>query len=306
MPIIFNAAVERIKNRIGQSLILKNRSVQFAVRVFKEMGDDDASHMAASVSYFALLSLFPLILGISAIIGWIVDSPARQQEVIKFVTDYIPGSEEFVSESVVNIVEHRGTFGLISVLGLLWAASAVFGSVTRAVNRAWKIRVKQPFYKEKPRQILMALAVAVLFLLSISITSIFQWAETIEIGNRTIDEIVGGSGVSILLKVPAFIVTLLIFLAVYKFAPYTKTYWEDVWPGALIGSVLFEIAKNIFVWYLENFGNYDQLYGNIASVVVLMFWAYVSAYILIIGAEVSSLLAVKRNGEKNAAASGSV
>lgn len=300
MAIIFKSALERSKNFVTQSAVFKSRGAQFAVRLFKEMGADDASHMAASVSYFALLSLFPLILGISAIVGWIADSPARQQEVVEFVADYIPGSQEFVSESVDSIVEHRGAAGLISVLGLLWSASAVFGSVTRAVNRAWKIRRKQPFYKEKPRQILMALAIAVLFLISISITSIFQWAGTIETGGRTIDDLVGGSGVSIILKLPAFIVTFLIFVAVYKFAPYTKTYWEDVWPGALVGSVLFEVAKNLFVWYLENFGNYDQLYGNIASVVVLMFWAYVSAYILIVGAEVSSLLAAQRKEREKA------
>jgi len=250
--------------------------------------------MAASVSYFALLSLFPLILGVSSIVGWVADSVSRQQQVINFVAENIPGSRDFVRESVDSLVQHRGALGIISVAGLIWAASAVFGSITRAVNRAWKIHKKVPFYKEKPRQIVMALALAVLFVISISITSIFQWAGAIEIGNKSVDDMVGGSGISLILKLTVFIVTFLLFLLVYKLTPYTKTYWKDVWPGALVAALLFEVAKNLFVWYLDNFGQYNQLYGNIASVVVLMFWAYVSAYILIIGAEVSSIFASQR------------
>ena len=305
MAIAFKSTLERSKNFVAKSAIFKNRVVQFTIKIAKELEDDDASHMAASVSYFALLSLFPLILGVSSIVGWIADSAPQQQQVIDFVAGYIPGSEEFVRESVDSLVKYRGTIGLISVIGLLWAASAVFGSITRAVNRAWKIRKRGPFYKEKPRQILMALGLTVLFALSIAITSIFQWAGAIEVGNRTIDDMLGGNGVTVILKLPALIVTLLIFLAIYKFIPYTKTYWDDVWPGALVGALLFEVAKNLFVWYLDNFGNYDQLYGNIASVVVLMLWAYVSAYILIIGAEVSSLLSAHRK-QRDASSAGKI
>ena len=305
MAIAFKSTLERSKNFVAKSAIFKNRVVQFTIKIAKELEDDDASHMAASVSYFALLSLFPLILGVSSIVGWIADSAPQQQQVIDFVAGYIPGSEEFVRESVDSLVKYRGTIGLISVIGLLWAASTVFGSITRAVNRAWKIRKRGPFYKEKPRQILMALGLTVLFALSIAITSIFQWAGAIEVGNRTIDDMLGGNGVTVILKLPALIVTLLIFLAIYKFIPYTKTYWDDVSPGALVGALLFEVAKNLFVWYLDNFGNYDQLYGNIASVVVLMLWAYVSAYILIIGAEVSSLLSAHRK-QRDASSAGKI
>lgn len=83
-------------------------------------------------------------------------------------------------------------------------------------------------------------------------------------------------------------ITLAIFLALYKFLPNCKTYWRYIWPGALMAAVLFLVAQNLFLWYLKNFAAYDEICGPVTSVIVLLFWAYVSAFILIIGAEISS------------------
>ena len=83
-------------------------------------------------------------------------------------------------------------------------------------------------------------------------------------------------------------ITFLIFLMVYRFVPNTKTYWRYVWPGALVAAVLFEVAKSLFVWYLDNLAIYNQVYGSLTSVIVLLLWIYVSSLILILGAELSS------------------
>ena len=104
------------------------------------MSDDDATHMAASVSYYAVLSLFPLVLGLSAIVGMVAQSPDRQEDVIDFIVDYLPGSEAFVRESLDGVIRFRATLGVASLLSLLWTGSAVFGSITRAVNRAWDVQ----------------------------------------------------------------------------------------------------------------------------------------------------------------------
>ena len=75
---------------------------------------------------------------------------------------------------------------------------------------------------------------------------------------------------------------------VNHFAPNCKTYWRYVWPGALIAAILFEVAKGIFIWYLDNLATYDQVYGSVTSVMSLLLWMWVSALILIMGAEISS------------------
>ncbi len=285
---IVGQGVDRLKRDLSATRLGKTTPVRLATAVVQEMGDDDATHMAASVSYYAILSLFPLVLGLSAVVGVVANSPERQEEIIEFIIEYLPGSEAFVRESVEGVVKLRAAFGIGSVLSLLWTGSAVFGSITRAVNRAWDVHKDLPFYKNKPRQIAMALGISLLFLLSVGITTVFQWATSIDTGDGSLSSLLGGGVVSGLLKMPALLVSFAIFAMVYKVLPNTKTYWKYIWVGAIVAAVLFEGGKNLFLWYLEHFAQYDQLYGNIASVIVLMVWTYLSALILILGAEIAS------------------
>ncbi len=285
---VSGAGASKLKEQLPKTRLGSSTLVQLITRVIRELGDDDATHMAASVSYYAILSLFPLILGLSAIIGIVADSPERQEEIIDFIVDFLPGSEDFVRDSVQGVVRFRSSLGILAVFGLLWTASAVFGAITRAVNRAWDIQDNRPFYKSKPRQIGMALSLGVVFVFSVAITGFFQWATTIEIGDRNVSDILGGSAVTIVLKIPAFIISFGMYLLLYKFLPITKVYWRDVWLGAIVAGALFEIGKNLFLWYLEHYAQYDQTYGNVASIIILMVWVYATAFILILGAEISS------------------
>ena len=93
---------------------------------------------------------------------------------------------------------------------------------------------------------------------------------------------------SLALRVAPFLINMGIFLLLYYFAPNCRTYWRYVWPGALIAAILFEVAKGIFIWYLDNLATYDQVYGSVTSVMSLLLWMWVSALILILGAEISS------------------
>ena len=287
---------DRLKRDLAKTRLGASAPLRLVVRVVQELSDDDATHMAASVSYYAVLSLFPLVLGLSAIVGMVAQSPDRQEDVIEFIVDYLPGSEAFVRESLDGVIRFRATLGVVSLLSLLWTGSAVFGSITRAVNRAWDVQRALPFYKNKPRQLVMAGGITVLFAFSLGITSVFQWATSIELGGSNLEDLVGGAIVAGILKIPAFLISLAIFASIYKVLPNTKTYWRYIWPGALVAGLLFEGGKNLFLWYLENFAEYDQLYGNITSVIVLMVWAYLSAFILILGAEISSEYGRMRRG----------
>ena len=282
-------ALDRARTRVASTPAARSWPAQLAVRIIRELNRNDATHMAASISYYSILSLFPIILGVSALVGLVASSPDRQKQILDFVTGYIPGSEEFVRNSINSLVNHRGAVGVLSIIGLLWTGSAVFGSITRAVNRAWNVERNPPFYKNRPRQLAMGFGIALLFAFSIGVTSVLRWATSIKVGGRPVSDALGGDFVAVLLQAPAFLITLLIFLAIYKFIPNVRTFWRDIWPGAVIAAAMFEIAKNLFLWYLKTFGQYyDQLYGNIASVVVLMLWTYISALILIVGATIAS------------------
>ena len=86
-------------------------------------------------------------------------------------------------------------------------------------------------------------------------------------------------------RVVAFLLIMAVFLLLYKSVPNTKTYWRYVWPGAFLAAVFFEMARTLLVLYIENYANYQLIYGSIASIIVLLVWIYYSAFIMILGAE---------------------
>lgn len=98
-------------------------------------------------------------MGLLALGGFVLGSAeSLQEQFLDFIADYVPGSADFVTDNVETVVRYSTPLGIASVVGLFWMASAVFGAITRAVNRAWGVRRDRPFYLSKARQMTMALS----------------------------------------------------------------------------------------------------------------------------------------------------
>ena len=302
MQISFPTKVKRIiamiTHWVGNSSIVDNTVVALGWRVFKELGDDDAAHLSAGVAYYSVFSVFPLLLGLLAISGTVFTSITLQEQFLDYVTESMPGSKEFVSENIEELVRFRGALGIGAILGLLWSGSSAFGAMSRAINRAWDVDKDRPFYVAKTLHIIIALGVGILFLLSsfasVAIELLLNYSRDIGFpGHEYFLDL--GLG-NLMLKSVPWSITLAVFLLLYRFVPNCKTYWRYVWTGAVVAAILFEASKGIFMWYLVNVANYELIYGSVASMMVLLFWAYVSAFILILGAEISSEYGRMRNG----------
>ena len=277
--------------------------MRLIVRTLREMSDDDATHMAAGVAYYTLFSLFPLLLGLIAVLSLFLEPQDIQSRLTGFSSDYLPASEQLIGSNLDAVISARGALGVFAVLGLLWSGSAIFGAVSRAVNRAWDVHVDRPFFISKPRQLGMALGIGVLFLGSLGIVALARAADsltdlTVSRLGVTVDWLMP---VVILLRGSSFGLTVVMFLLIYKFMPNTKTYWRYIWPGALVAAVLFELSKNLFVVYLGRFASFESVYGTLAPVIVLLLWAYLGSLILIFGAELSSEYGRLRQGVRRGA-----
>ena len=272
------------------SPVCRNKTLVLTARVAKGMQQIESTHLAAGVAYYALLSLFPLLLGLLALGGILLSSEGTYQGLLSFVTENLPGSKAFVEQNVGEVVEFRGVVGVGAILGFLWTASIGFGAVARSVNRAWGIRVNRPFYVAKPLHILMALAVGALFLISTSATSVIEVITDPErdFGIPAQEFFLQLGLGHLALRMVPWGINVFIFLMIYRFAPNCKTYWRYIWPGAVVAAVLLEVSKGLFLWYLDNLAIYNQVYGSVTSVIVLLFWIYVSALILILGAEIGA------------------
>ena len=270
--------------------------IHLAYRTVLEMGADDATHMAAGLAYYAVLSLFPLVVGMISLLSLILRSGEVETQILGFFHEYLPGSEELLVSNIADGDNIRGVLGIISFLGLFWSASLLFGAISRSVNRAWDIHKDRPFYIDKVRHIAMALSVAPLFLMSMGTTTALQLVGTVDAPVVGQVELLENDGIKVVTRVVPFLFTLSIFMLIYKFTPNTETYWRFVWPGAILAAVLFEVSKSVFVFYLDNFANYERVYGSLASVIILLAWTYFSGLILIMGAEFSSEYERMRSG----------
>ena len=280
--------IVRYRTRTFVNKLRRVTALRLIARTVQEMSDDDATHMAAAISYYALISLFPLILGFIAVASFVIDDASTQQQITEWVASFLPGSEEFVNQQIEQVLTLRSTIGAFAIVSLLWSGSAVFGGITRSINRAWDVHQDRPLHISKARQLLMALLTGFLFLLSTTITTFLRAYERFASEDFPYASMFLDTNSVAILQVSSFALIFVVFLMLYKYVPNTKTYWQYIWVGALVAAVLFEITKNLFIVYLNRFANFENVYGTLTPVIALMFWAYLSGLILILGAELSS------------------
>ena len=290
--------IGRIKRWGSRTLVrlLRYPPLALVYRTVRELNDDDATHMAAGVAYYAILSLFPLTIGLLAIINPVLESETVKTELLNFFQTYLPGSADTLEANLESTERIRGILGLVGIVGMFWMASAIFGAISRAVNRAWDIHQDRPFHIDKLHHLAMAFGVGLLFLLSLSATTAIQFIDSFDTDLTSRVQFLRDGLLGTAARALPFLFSFGIFLVIYKFIPNTKTYWRYVWPGAALAAVLFEVGKGLFVFYLDNFADYQRIYGSLGSVVVLLTWTYASSFILLIGAEFSSEYERMRTG----------
>lgn len=280
--------IARYRTRTVVQRVRRITVLRLIARTLQEMSDDDATHMAAAMSYYALVSLFPLTLGLISITSFFLEDTQTQETIVDWVASFLPGSESLVTANIDIVLQSRNTIGAFAIIGLFWTGSAVFGGITRSINRAWDVHQDRPLHISKARQLVMALLTGLLFAFSTSISTFLRVYQRFASLDFPYAQTLVETSSVVILYASSFVLVLVVFLMLYKFVPNTKTYWRYIWVGAVIAAMLFEITKNLFIWYLNTFTNFDNVYGTLASVVIFLLWAYLSGLVLILGAELSS------------------
>ncbi len=242
-----------------------------------------------------LFSVFPLALLFLAISGLVLANESLREDLVGNLFDVLPLSEgegrEDLKSAITGLTTGISVAGLASVVGLMWSASGMMGALRRALNQAWDTDYKRPFLHGKLLDFVMVLSLGILMSLSVAATIFLQVARRV---SDDLSDALGplGSGATLSLEVVAVFVPLLLsfvtFMVLFKFVPSVKTRFRSIWPGALLAAVLFEGVKNGFAIYLRQFGNYDAVYGSLGTVVAFLFFVYISANIMLLGAEMAA------------------
>jgi len=271
--------------------IKKYPAAAFILRVAEGLGRDNAGDMSASIAYYSFLALFPLLLGVIAVLGLFLPSETVQTYIFDFSEHYLPSSIQLIQDNVNLVIQMRGPLGIISILGLFWTGSAIFEAIGRVINTAWDIHKPRPFFIRKIRVGLMSFSTGILFLLSMAANALSSFINQFSL-------LVANSLASAAVRILALILLFLVFVMLFKFMPNTKTSWRYLWPGAVFTTLLFEAARTTFIYYLANFSGYDKVYGSLTALVILLVWIYISAFIMIIGTEFTSEYDRTRRGIK--------
>ena len=294
---VFNRVVARVDN-MGQSAVRLLESwgpTAVLVDMVRRTGADQVGDMAASVAYYAIFSLFPLLLGVIVVLSLVLEPARVEEELLAVTAQYLPGAETLISENIENVLRVPGAIGVVAIVGLLWSASGVFGSIARVLDRAWSVGQTHAFHIIRFRSILMVIGVAGLFLLSLVSSTLVQSAQLLEFDPFGVGGFLASSARTLLLGT-SIAGSLAFPLLLYRFAPSERVPWREVVPAAILAGVFFEVAKGVFLFYLHSFAGFDRVYGSLSLVIVLLLWAYISALILILGAEFGGALGRWRQG----------
>ncbi len=243
---------------------------------------------AASVAYYALISLFPFLLLALAILGQLTADAAERDAVVRFVFRYFPRQFDFITGQLDAFQTTPVSFGAGGFLMLVWASLGVFNAVTTAVNHAWGVEKRRSFLRHRLVAFLMLLSTGGVLLLGVVLSSAVRLAESSRIGQEigTTTWLSWASGLTV--RSIASLVLVLCVALVFYFIPNTKVRLRDVWPGAILVGVLWRLAFGLFAWYARDLATWNVVHGSIAAVVVFLIWIYVSVVILLFGVEVTA------------------
>ena len=293
----------RLRKRAGRIYASLDRELGEWLSLLRATGrgfqNDDGPTMAAAIAYYALFSFFPVVLLMVTVSSFFFSSATAQKEVIAWAERYIPTSGDLIRANISQVLRVRGTVSMVALLGLLWSASSVFTALDRAINKAWDVTELRPFWRQKLLAFSMIVGAGGLLLVSIVSTTFFSVIRRLRLplaGWQLFGQ--GSMFPSLLSTLLPVILTLLIFLLLYKILPNTTVRWSDVWLGALLTGLGWELAKYLFTWYLANFASYNLVYGSVALIIAFLAWSYYTGLILVLGAEFTAEYAKTRRACK--------
>jgi membrane protein len=261
-------------------------------RTLTEFQEDNLSDWAAALTYYGLLALFPALIAMVSLIGIFGDPKTTTGTLTEIIEEIGPASaSETFQGPIESIVDNRSAAGLAFVFGLalaLWSASGYVGAFTRASNIIYETPEGRPFWKLRPLQIAVTLAMIVMMaLLAVGLVLTGPVVEAIA-------GPVGLSGTAVdvwnVAKWPVMVAVFVLMVDVlYYTTPNVKLRgFKWVTPGALLALVVWAIASALFAFYVANFSSYDKTYGTLAGLVVLLLWFWLTNLAILFGHQMNA------------------
>ena len=281
-------SLERILRRIRAELRLSGLA---AWRGFIELlNSNDLTH-AASIAYYALLSLFPFLLLVISLFSAVTADEHDRLSVLNFVFKYFPTQLDFVTGQLDALGAARLKLGVAGSLALIWGSLGVFGAVTSAVNEAWGVEKQRSFWKHRLVSFLMLVAAGTVMMLALLLVSVIQMAQATWFGSMLASYTWLTNLQTLAIRNLATTLLIVGLGLVFYFIPNAKIRFKDVWVGAVLTGLLWRLAFQGFAWYIRVNAGLKLIHGSVSAVIVFLLWVYVSSIILMYGVEFTAAYA---------------
>lgn len=263
--------------------------LMFLSEIWRKFGRDNGFLLASAVSFYAFLSLFPLLLLAAGVLGFIFGSPEHAEALLtRLLGGFVVGPS--ASAIIRDVVHGRDAATGIGLMILLWSSTTALVVLEQAMNLAWSAPEVRGYVERRVIALATLLVIGVLLAVSVGVTTLIHAA--------------GASESTFLAHLSYFwrfvaycvppLVSVALFTTMYKLLPNARVTWRTALVGGLFAGTLWEVAKHAFTFYIVHWATYNRIYGSLASVILLMVWINYSAVITILGAEFASLWSERR------------
>jgi membrane protein len=260
--------------------------LDIAKRTGKEVKQDQVPLLSAGVAFYTLLALFPAAIAVVSIYGLVADPNTVRDQIEQLTQKLSPSTADLVGEQIKQVTSGAGgALGLATVLGILtalWSASSGMKALITGVNLAYDETESRKFFKLRGLALLLTLGAMVLLVVAgATIVGYPPIADDLPTVLRWVVGIVRFAILGALLVVGLAVL--------YRLAPdRDQPKWTWVSWGSVIATVLWVLASIAFAIYANSFGNYNKTYGALAGIIILMFWLFLTSFVVLVGAELNT------------------
>lgn len=259
--------------------------------IFHRFGEANGKEAAAGMAYYMLFSLFPLLLALVSIGSFFLDRQQVFNQVVNFINNTIPVSQQLIEENLQQVLDSRGTVGVVGLLTVLWSASGAFSILSRNINRAWEQTEQRRFLKQRLVALGMVAIITLLLVASLLSSVALNMFNRFEVPIINLEPLYNTFLWTLISEVLPWLIIFCLILGLYRWGPNTEVRWLSALGGAVPVTIVWAVVANAFTWILsEGVIRYRIVYGSLGALVALLFWIYLSSWIIIFGAHICATI----------------
>jgi len=273
-------------------------AADFARRVWNKADQDQIFFMAGAIAFNVLVAIIPLLLATLGIAGIVLQRTVANPEdlLLRYLLGALPPvSQQFedtAAQMLRDLLGKASGFTTIGIVLLIWLSTRLVGTLRAALREVFDVGQDRSILRGKLFDIKMVVAAGSLFAINVFLTFAVRIVTDYSIGYLGLRKL--GIFESFFFGTISVISAWIMFLLIYRYLPYRRINWRTSIYAASFTTILFELLKQAFAWYVSTYARYDSTYGNFANIIIIVLWVYYMSIIFILGGEVGQVAAMRK------------